>query len=111
MRPQPTTPTFLISAIGAGPYPVAVGSRAMATERVRIEVADHVAVVTLTRPDKHNALDRAMFEGIAAAAEEIGETAGVRAVVLCGEGPSFCSGLDVASFLASEGNGGGGLDV
>jgi len=83
----------------------------MAEDRVRIEVADHVAVVTLTRPDKHNALDRAMFEGIAAAAEEIAETAGVRAVVLHGDGPSFCSGLDVASFLASEDNGGGGLDV
>src|SRR3954464_8610798 len=83
----------------------------MAEDRVRIEVADHVAVVTLARADKHNALDRAMFEGIAAAAEEVVETPGVRAVVLCGEGPSFSSGLDVASFLAAEGNGDGGLDV
>jgi enoyl-CoA hydratase/carnithine racemase len=70
------------------------------SERVRIEVADHVATVTLTRPDKHNALDGAMFEAILAAAEEVGSTPGVRAVVLHGEGPSFCSGLDVAS-LAS----------
>src|SRR3954454_16443504 len=70
------------------------------TQRVAIEVADHVAVVTLSRPDKHNALDRAMFEGIAAAAEEVGRTPGVRAVVLHGEGPSFCSGLDIASILA-----------
>src|SRR3954453_20229716 len=67
------------------------------SERVRIEVADHVATVTLTRPDKHNALDGAMFEGIIAAAEEVSATPGVRAVVLHGEGPSFCSGLDVAS--------------
>ena len=37
-------------------------------QRVRIEVSDHVALVTLTRPDKHNALDVAMFEGILAAA-------------------------------------------
>src|SRR5947209_7312775 len=66
------------------------------SDRVRIEVADHVATVTLTRPDKHNALDGAMFEGILAAAEEVGATPGVRAVVLHGEGPSFCSGLDVA---------------
>src|SRR4051812_48306145 len=75
------------------------------SERVRIEVADHVATVTLTRPDKHNALDGAMFEGILAAAAEVGATPGVRAVVLHGEGPSFCSGLDVAS-LAS-----GGVDI
>src|SRR3954452_5862937 len=111
MRPQPRTPTFLISAIGAAPYSGPVGSQATAEERVGIEVSDHVALVTLTRADKHNALDRAMFEAIAAAAEEVGETPGVRAVVLHGDGPSFCSGLDVASFLASEGNGGGGLDV
>jgi enoyl-CoA hydratase/carnithine racemase len=76
-----------------------------ATERTRIDVADHVATVTLARPDKHNALDRAMFEGIAAAAAEIAATPGVRAVVLHGEGPSFCSGLDVASFLADGPNG------
>src|SRR3954467_12148924 len=66
------------------------------SERVRIEVADHVAVVPLTRPDKHNALDGAMFEGILAAADEVASAPGVRAVVLHGEGKSFCSGLDVA---------------
>jgi enoyl-CoA hydratase/carnithine racemase len=82
----------------------------MSSERTRIEIADHVAVVTLTRPEKHNALDAAMFEGIAAAAQEVGGTRGVRAVVLCGEGPSFCSGLDVGSFLES-GDGVDGFDV
>jgi enoyl-CoA hydratase/carnithine racemase len=70
------------------------------TQRVQVTVADHVATVTLSRPDKHNALDRAMFEGIAAAAAEVAATPGVRAVVLHGDGPSFCSGLDVASILA-----------
>jgi enoyl-CoA hydratase/carnithine racemase len=69
------------------------------SERVRIDVDDHVAVVTLTRPDKHNALDPAMFEGILGAAEEVAATPGVRVVVLNGEGKSFCSGLDVASFM------------
>jgi enoyl-CoA hydratase/carnithine racemase len=72
----------------------------LATDRTSIVVSDHVATVTLTRPEKHNALDRAMFEAIAAAAEEVGRTPGVRAVVLHGEGPSFCSGLDIASILA-----------
>src|SRR4051794_651119 len=67
------------------------------SERVHIEVADHVATVTLTRPDKHNALDGAMFEGIIGAAAEVASAPGVRAVVLHGDGPSFCSGLDVAS--------------
>ena len=71
----------------------------MSEQRVSIEHDGHVAVVTLTRPDKHNALDGPMFEGIVAAAAEVGATPGVRAVVLHGDGPSFCSGLDIASLM------------
>jgi enoyl-CoA hydratase/carnithine racemase len=70
--------------------------------RVAIEIADHVAVVTLTRPEKHNALDIAMFEAISAAAERLASEPGVRAVVLHGDGPSFCSGLDVAGVMANQ---------
>ena len=70
------------------------------SERVRVEVADHVATVTLSRPEKHNALDGAMFEGIVAAAEQVASAEGVRAVVLHGDGPSFCSGLDIASLMS-----------
>src|SRR5437588_12460302 len=77
----------------------------MQPERVRIDVADHVATVTLARPDKHNALDVPMFEGILAAAERLAGEPGVRAVVLHGEGPSFCSGLDIMGVMAA----GGGL--
>jgi enoyl-CoA hydratase/carnithine racemase len=75
-------------------------------ERVRVEVADHVAVVTLARADKHNALDLPMFEQIIGAADGLASRSGVRAVVLHGEGPSFCSGLDVVSIMAA----GNGLD-
>ncbi len=71
-------------------------------DRVAIDIADHVAVVTLTRPEKHNALDVAMFEAITAAAERVATLPGVRAVVLRGEGPSFCSGLDVAGVMANQ---------
>src|SRR5450755_3527280 len=73
----------------------------MSEDRVRIETRDHVAVVTLTRAEKHNALDIAMFEGIVGAAEQVAALTGVRAVVLRGEGPSFCSGLDIASLMSS----------
>jgi enoyl-CoA hydratase/carnithine racemase len=71
-------------------------------ERVRVDVRDHVATVTLSRPDKHNALDQAMFEAIVAAAEQVATTPGVRAVVLHGAGPSFCSGLDLGSLMSAE---------
>ncbi|HEY6525098.1 MAG TPA: crotonase/enoyl-CoA hydratase family protein [Solirubrobacteraceae bacterium] len=77
-----------------------------AEERVLVEVAEHVATVTLTRADKHNALDVAMFEQIIAAADRLSSEPGVRAVVLHGAGPSFCSGLDVVSIMAA----GNGLD-
>ena len=71
-------------------------------QRVRVQVEDHVATVTLARPDKHNALDIPMFDGILAAAEQVRTTRGVRAVVLHGEGPSFCSGLDIVSVMSAQ---------
>lgn len=74
---------------------------AAGANRVTIEVSDHVAEVRLNRPDKHNALDLAMFEAINAAIERLRDASGVRAVVLSGNGPSFCSGLDFPSFLAA----------
>jgi enoyl-CoA hydratase/carnithine racemase len=57
----------------------------------------------MVRSDKHNALDQGMFEGLMRAAEQLAPDASVRAVVLHGEGKSFCSGLDVASFMSGEG--------
>lgn len=68
--------------------------------RVRVELRDHVAYVDLIRADKHNALDWDMFCGIVAAARSLRRDRSLRAVILRGEGPSFCSGLDVPSFAA-----------
>jgi enoyl-CoA hydratase/carnithine racemase len=68
--------------------------------RVKIEITDGVAEVTLNRPDKLNALDPPMFEAIIAAGERLSRTAGLRAVVLTGAGRGFCSGLDKETFAA-----------
>jgi enoyl-CoA hydratase/carnithine racemase len=78
----------------------------MSEERVRLEISDHVAVVTLTRADKHNALDVPMFEAIIDVTERLAGEPAVRAVVLHGDGASFCSGLDVMSVMAA----GDGID-
>src|SRR6201986_2128774 len=75
----------------------------MSEHRVDVRIDDHVAVVTLARPEKHTGLDLAMFEQIAGAAERVASEPGVRAVVLHGDGPSFCSGLDVVSIMAAGG--------
>lgn len=72
----------------------------MSEDRVRIDIADHVATVTMIRADKHNALDEHMFRGLHAAADQLVDDLSIRAVVLRGEGKSFCSGLDVPSFYA-----------
>lgn len=77
----------------------------MSEERVSIEVAEHVGLVTLNRPEKHNALDLPMFDAIIGAARRLSADPRVRVVVLHGAGPSFCSGLDVTGVMASSTDG------
>ncbi len=77
------------------------------TERVTIEIANGIADVRLNRADKMNALDPAMFAGIADALATLDATPGLRCVVLSGEGRAFCAGLDMASMAG----GGSGLSI
>jgi enoyl-CoA hydratase/carnithine racemase len=76
-------------------------------DRVAVTVSGGVADVRLARPEKLNALDTAMFEALARTGEELAGDAGVRAVVLSGEGRGFCAGLDFSGF-AAMGTGRGG---
>jgi enoyl-CoA hydratase/carnithine racemase len=69
------------------------------SERVQVTIDNAVATVRLSRPDKLNALDAAMFEGVIRAGEQILADKSVRAVVLHGEGRAFSAGLDFASFM------------
>lgn len=68
------------------------------TGRVSVSVAGGVADVRLTRPEKRNALDPAMFAALIDAGATVAADTSVRVVVLSGEGPDFCAGLDLASF-------------
>jgi enoyl-CoA hydratase/carnithine racemase len=68
------------------------------SERVTVSINDGVADVRLNRPEKRNALDGQMFTALAEAGERMKSAAGVRCVVLSGEGESFCAGLDFSSF-------------
>jgi len=68
------------------------------TERVSIERIRGVAHVRLERPEKRNALDGAMMDGLREAARRLGSDPAVRAIVLSGAGGHFCAGLDFASF-------------
>ena len=73
------------------------------SEVVRVEVADRVATVSLNRPDKLNAVSPAVFDGLAEAGKQVAADPEVRAVLLRGEGRSFCSGLDLSSLQALGG--------
>lgn len=75
-------------------------------DRVSITVTDQIADVRLTRADKMNALDPAMFRAIGAAIDELHGRTDVRCVVLSGEGRAFCAGLDMQS-MAAGGSGTG----
>lgn len=72
-------------------------------DRVAITMMDGgIADVRLTRADKMNALDGAMFAGIAEAIATLERMAGLRCVVLSGDGKAFCAGLDMASMASGE---------
>lgn len=67
-------------------------------DRVILSFSDGVAELRMNRADKRNALDNAMFTSLAAAGEFLKTLPGLRAVVLYGDGASFCAGLDFGSF-------------
>ncbi len=69
-------------------------------QRVQLSIDDNgVAEVALVRPEKMNALDAPMFRAIEAAIAALKRHAGLRAVVLYGQGRGFCGGLDKSRFL------------
>jgi 2-(1,2-epoxy-1,2-dihydrophenyl)acetyl-CoA isomerase len=67
----------------------------MLFETLLFERREHVAHVTLNRPERLNALNEALIRELTAAAGLIGADAGIRAVLLCAAGRAFCSGADL----------------
>jgi enoyl-CoA hydratase/carnithine racemase len=64
-------------------------------ETVRYGVHDGVATIELARPDKRNALNAQAFSELGDAAERAAGDTGIRVVLVRGQGPSFCAGIDV----------------
>ncbi len=63
-----------------------------AMDALRVERSGHVLSVTLARPERRNAFDSALIAELTEAFADVGDA---RAVVLTGDGPSFCAGADV----------------
>ena len=68
-------------------------------ERIRLNIEGNVAVVTLNRPEKRNALDLEMFRAIRDTQRKIARLRKLRSVILAGAGADFCSGLDVKALM------------
>jgi len=65
------------------------------TSKVLVEIKAPVATIMLNKPERLNAVDVEVWEGIREAAIAVDAAPGVRAVVLEGAGGAFCAGLDV----------------
>ncbi len=67
------------------------------TDAVLVEVVDGVATVTINRPEKRNAINGDVIDGLLAAQRQLREDAQAAVVVFTGAGECFCAGLDMAS--------------
>ena len=68
----------------------------MAWEHLEVEHAgDGVSVLWLNRPDKLNALHRALWDDIPAAVAQLDTDPETRVIVLAGRGKAFCAGIDL----------------
>ena len=70
----------------------------MTTSLTILDVADGVALLTVNRPEKRNALSRALRGELVQRLDELAKNDEVRAVVLTGAGPVFCAGFDRSEF-------------
>ncbi len=66
----------------------------MSEAAVLYELSDHVATLTLNRPDNRNSMTPDLLAGLAEAVEGVRADADVRCVVVTGRGKSFCAGAD-----------------
>jgi enoyl-CoA hydratase len=74
----------------------------MSYEHLQFEVKDRVAVVTVNRPDKLNALSDAVVEELDHAVDEIATREDIGGVIVTGAGKAFVAGADIGE-LAKQG--------
>jgi enoyl-CoA hydratase/carnithine racemase len=67
---------------------------------VTCSLSDHVAQITLNRPDKANAMNAAMWREIREAMRWVDSTAEARVAIIDGAGANFCSGIDLGMMMS-----------
>jgi 2-(1,2-epoxy-1,2-dihydrophenyl)acetyl-CoA isomerase len=75
----------------------------MPYQHLTVERANHVATLTLNRPDAYNALNMALGRELFTASLDLDEDPEVRCVVITGSGRAFCAGGDVKDFVDNLG--------
>jgi enoyl-CoA hydratase/carnithine racemase len=65
------------------------------SDEILLGVTERVATVTLNRPDKRNAMNKALLTGLVRCFDELETRGDVRVVVVRGAGPAFCAGMDL----------------
>ena len=68
----------------------------MANERISVDIANHVATLTLNRPEKHNAFDGVALQEFGQCMDDLSADQDTRAIIITGAGKSFCAGSDTA---------------
>lgn len=64
---------------------------------VLFKAENQVALITLNRPEKHNSINQALLTGLYDAIETADASETVKAVIITGNGKSFCSGIDLTA--------------
>jgi enoyl-CoA hydratase/carnithine racemase len=77
---------------------VALSADDLLARGLSLDISDAVATVTLSRPERRNAMTPGMWLGLAAIGASL--PTGVRVVVVRGAGPSFSAGIDLRLFSA-----------
>ena len=72
------------------------------SDTVLLDVSEHVATVTLNRPDKLNALSGELMDSLVPSIERLAEDKEVRCLVVTGAGRGFCAGGDIAGMSSGE---------
>src|SRR5258708_18867066 len=73
-----------------------MGVELMANERISVDKANHVATLTLNRPEKHNAFDGVALQEFGRCMDELSRDEDTRVIIITGAGKSFCAGSDTA---------------
>ncbi|MGB0436646.1 MAG: crotonase/enoyl-CoA hydratase family protein [Mycobacterium sp.] len=72
------------------------------SDEVLVERHGRVLVITINRPEVRNAFNLAVAKGLAAAMDELDDTAELSVAIVTGAGGNFCAGMDLKAFMAGE---------